>query len=61
MEIQKIHVLALLGLFVGGLMSFGDGAVIGVPLLAASASLLAKPRARPTGKRLTAAVAAFAG
>ncbi|UPV75929.1 hypothetical protein M0R89_07680 [Halorussus limi] len=57
---RKIDVLTLLGLFVGGLMSLGDGAVLGVPLLAASAYLLAKPRARPTGRRLSAAVTAFA-
>ncbi|NHN60928.1 MULTISPECIES: hypothetical protein [Halorussus] len=53
---RKIDVLTLLGLFVGGLLALGDGAVVGVPLLAASAYLLAKPRTRSTRRRLTAAL-----
>jgi hypothetical protein len=51
---RKIDVIMLRGLFVGGLMSLGNGAVVGVPLFVASAYLLAKPRARPAGKRLIA-------
>ncbi|WP_435180750.1 hypothetical protein [Halorussus sp. AFM4] len=53
---RKIDVLTLLGLLVGGLLALGDGAPVGVPVLAASAYLLAKPRAAPTRRRLTAAL-----
>ncbi|WP_137286523.1 hypothetical protein [Halorussus salinisoli] len=57
---RKIDVLTLLSLLLGGLLSFGDGAVVGVPLFAASAYLLAKPRARPARERLAAAMTALA-
>jgi hypothetical protein len=57
---RKIDVLSLLSLFVGGLLLLGDGAVVGVPLLTASAYPFVESRARPTRKRLTAAMAALA-
>ena len=56
----KCTVLALLGLFVGGMLSFGDGAVLGIPLVLVSAFLLAGTRSRPTRKRVAAAVVALA-
>ncbi|NEU58388.1 hypothetical protein [Halorussus sp. MSC15.2] len=55
---RKIDVLMLLALFHGSLLSLGDGAVVGVPLLLASAYLLAKPRARRTRERGTTAATA---
>jgi hypothetical protein len=58
---RKIDVLSMLTVLVGGLLSLGDGIVVGVPLLVASAYLLARQRIDPTRKRLTAAVAALAG
>jgi len=61
MEMRKIDALMLVGLFVGGLLSLGDGGVLGVPLLVAGAYLLADRRARPTGRRLTARLAAAVG
>jgi hypothetical protein len=57
---RKIDVLSLLSLLVGGLLSLGDGLVVGVPLLVASAYLLARPKIDPTRERLTAAVATLA-
>ncbi|WP_135824849.1 hypothetical protein [Halorussus ruber] len=56
---RKIDVLSLLSLLVGGLLSLGDGLVVGVPLLVASAYLLARPKIEPTQNRVTAAVAAL--
>ncbi|MFC4448647.1 hypothetical protein [Halorussus aquaticus] len=56
---RKIDVLTLLGLLQGSLLSLGDGAVVGVPLFAASAYMLAKRRARPTRERVTSAAAAL--
>ena len=61
MDMQKRDALTLLGLFVGGLLSLGDGGVLGVPLLVASAYLLVERRTRPTGRRLTARVTAAVG
>ncbi|WP_135854882.1 hypothetical protein [Halorussus salinus] len=61
MEIQKRDALTLLGLFVGGLLSLGDGGVLGVPLLVTSAYLLAERRARPAERRLTARLTAAVG
>ena len=58
---RKIDVLSMLTVLVGGLLSLGDGIVVGVPLLVASAYLLVRQRINPTRKRLTAAVAALAG
>jgi hypothetical protein len=58
---RKIDVLSMLSVLVGGLLSLGDGIVVGVPLLVASAYLLVRQRINPTRKRLTAAVAALAG
>jgi hypothetical protein len=58
---RKIDVLSMPSLLVGGLLSLGDGIVVGVPLLVASAYLLVRQRINPTRKRLTAAVAALAG
>ncbi|WP_276299149.1 hypothetical protein [Halorussus lipolyticus] len=51
---RKIDVLSLLSLLVGGLLSLGDGMVVGVPLLAASAYVLARAKLDPTRNRLTA-------
>ena len=58
---RKIDVLSMLTVLVGGLLSLGDGIVVGVPLLVASAYLLARRRIDPTRERLTAAVATLAG
>ena len=58
---RKIDVLSMLSMLVGGLLSLGDGIVVGVPLLVASAYLLARQRIDPTRKCLTAAVTALAG
>lgn len=56
----KQNVLSLLGLFVGGLLSLGDGVVVGAPLLLASTYLLVRTESEPTRERLTAAVVGFA-
>ncbi|UPW01986.1 hypothetical protein M0R88_07790 [Halorussus gelatinilyticus] len=61
MEMQKIDALTLLGLLVGGLLSLGDGKLLGVPLLVASAYLLAERRTRPTERRLTTRLTAAIG
>jgi hypothetical protein len=58
---RKIDMLSLLSLLVGGMLSLGDGSIVGVPLLAASAYLLARPKLNPTRKRLKSAMAALAG